>query len=72
MEEEYESLLHNETWTMAELPQGRIPIQCKWIFTIKERPNCTTPRYKARLVAKGFVQKHGIDYGETFAPVNEN
>lgn len=72
MEEEYESLLHNETWIMAELPQGQIPIQCKWIFTIKERPNCTTPRYKARLVAKGFVQKHGIDYGETFAPVNEN
>ncbi|KAD1378135.1 hypothetical protein E3N88_42917 [Mikania micrantha] len=24
---------------------------------------------KARLVAKGYVQKHGVDYGEVFAPV---
>lgn len=69
MKEEYESLLHNETWTMVELPQGRTPIKCKWVFTIKERSNCTTPRYKARLVAKGFAQKPGVDYGETFAPV---
>jgi hypothetical protein len=26
-------------------------------------------KHKARLVAKGYVQKHGIDFGEVFAPV---
>jgi hypothetical protein len=26
-------------------------------------------KHKGRLVARGFVQQHGVDYGETHAPV---
>lgn len=31
-------------------------IGCKWVFTVKQRPNGSIDKYKARLVAKGFMQ----------------
>lgn len=68
-DEEYESLLENETWTLKPLPPGRTAIKCKWIFKIKSGQGTAEGRFKARLVAKGFTQRKEIDYKETFAPV---
>lgn len=39
------------------------------MFRIKDDANGKPSRYKARLVAKEFLQKYGLDYNETYAPV---
>ena len=68
-ESEYRSLMKNETWELVPLPPGRKAISSKWIWKVKETIDGFIERYKARLVAKGFLQKYGIDFEETFAPV---
>lgn len=39
------------------------------MFKVKPGVNESEPRYKACLVAKWFLQKFGIDNGETYSPV---
>jgi succinate dehydrogenase flavin-adding protein (antitoxin of CptAB toxin-antitoxin module) len=34
-ESEYQSLLENDTWDLAELPKGREGIESKWVFKVK-------------------------------------
>jgi transposase InsO family protein len=69
MKEEYDALIRNETWRIELLPEGRLPVGCRWIFKFKRDGQGNITRYKARLVAQGFAQLEGIDYEETFAPV---
>jgi hypothetical protein len=69
MQEEYDSLMTNNTWTLVPLPVGRKPVSCKWVFKIKQGTNGEVEHYKARLVARGFTQTYGVDYNETFAPI---
>ncbi|RVW56555.1 Retrovirus-related Pol polyprotein from transposon RE1 [Vitis vinifera] len=69
VDEEVRALEKNGTWEITDLPRGKKPVGCKWIFTVKYKADGNEDRYKARLVAKGFTQSYGIDYQETFAPV---
>jgi hypothetical protein len=69
MEEEYDSIIKNNTWELTELPKHKKPIGCKWIYKPKLKLDGSIDKYKARLAAKGYSQTKGTDYAKTFAPV---
>lgn len=54
---------------MVDLPIGVKRIELKWVFKIKRNSDGSVNKYKTRLVVKGYVQRHGTDYDEVFAPV---
>lgn len=54
---------------MVDLPPGKKPIDCKWVYKIKLKADGTMERFRARIVAKGYNQKWGIGFGKTFSPV---
>ena len=69
MDCEMEAIERNHTWELTDLPSAHRAIDLKWVYKVKRDTNGEILKYKARLVAKGYVQKHGIDFQEVFAPV---
>ena len=40
MNEEYNSIMKNQTWKLTELPKDKTPIGYKWLFKYKIKSNC--------------------------------
>nr|GEW45167.1 retrovirus-related Pol polyprotein from transposon TNT 1-94 [Tanacetum cinerariifolium] len=62
-------MIFNILSEVTNLPPGRKPIRCKWVYKIKYKSNGEIDRYKTRLVAKGYNQREGIDFDEKFSHV---
>ena len=56
MNEEYPSLLENDTWDLVPLPKGQKLVRCKWVYRPKFGPDGKVDKHKAHLVTKGFSQ----------------
>ncbi|CAI7860715.1 unnamed protein product [Closterium sp. NIES-54] len=63
-EDEFQSHMENETWTLTNLPQGRKALDCTWVLRVKTDAEGRLERRKTRLVIKGFQQREGIDFQE--------
>nr|KAJ0216976.1 hypothetical protein LSAT_V11C300135700 [Lactuca sativa] len=69
IQDEIDSIMHNNTWVLSNLPPGCKALGCKWILKIKMKVYGTIDKYKAILVIQGFRQKEGIDFFDTYALV---
>ena len=69
MQDEVDSLLQNETWTLVDTPKNRSVLRGRWVYALKRGPTGEITRFKGRWVVRGFEQRQGLDYNETFASV---
>jgi hypothetical protein len=47
MNEEYRSLMENDTWDLVPLPKGRKLVRCKWVYRTKYASDGSIERHKA-------------------------
>ena len=69
MQEELNQFEKNKVWKLVPPPEDKNVIATKWVFRNKMDEQGVVVRNKSRLVAKGYSQQEGIDYDETFVPV---
>lgn len=60
MREEYSALIKIGTWSLLDIPPGKMAIGSKWIFNVKKGEEGYFIRLKARPVAEGCSPQYGI------------
>lgn len=68
IEVELTALALNGTWKEVVPFKGVNIVTGKWVFKSKLQIDDKLDKLKARVVTRGFLQRHGVDYENTFAP----
>ena len=67
MQEEIQSNIQKQVWSLIELPDGKCALTSKWVYRTKTLADGSHIE-KARIIACGFEQVQGVDFHEIFAP----
>lgn len=54
--EEMQAIKKNNTWDAVHRPKDKVPVGCKWVFSVKYKVDGSIEQYNARLVAKGYIK----------------
>ena len=63
--EEYDSIIKNSVWKVVQIPVDKLMVSSIWLYKVKQTTDGSVEKHKAR----GFSQVDGIDYEETFSPI---
>ena len=69
MQDEYKSLMNNNTWCLIQAPSDIHILRGRWVYIVKRGPAEKVTRYKARWVIRDFEQQENRDYHDTFVSV---
>lgn len=69
MIEELYAIERNNTWELVKLPANAMTIEVKWVYKLKQKPDCFVARHKTSLVVRGFLQRTCLDYSEMYVLV---
>ena len=47
MQEEFNSLIENQTWGLSAIPSNHVSLSGKWVFKLKQGPEGEITRFKA-------------------------
>ena len=70
METEYAALERNDVFDVVPRPARQPVMGSRWTYKVKANADGSVDKFKARFVGKGFMQRYGVNYTETFAPVS--
>ncbi|GKD30252.1 gag-pol polyprotein [Tanacetum coccineum] len=70
MQEELHQFDRLKVWELVDNPFGKSVINLTWLWKNKKDEDNIVICNKARIVTKGYHQEEGIDFEESFAPVD--
>jgi len=69
MKAEIDALKANKTWSIIDLPLGKTPIGCKWVYKLEFNQMVILKATKHALLLRDILKLKEIDYHDTYSTI---